>query len=66
MMIDVECPACNGIGEVIGSTPNVRSRYVARDDMDPGDYAETCPKCLGAGTVEHDLNEDADDEDGEW
>ena len=29
-IIDVECPRCNGMGEVIGSTPNVRARYVRR------------------------------------
>lgn len=62
MIIDVECPHCNGLGEVIGSTPNVRARYVHRDDMDPSDFGEHCPKCAGTGTVEYDLNEDCDDE----
>ena len=28
----------------------------------PYDFGEQCPKCLGSGTVEYDLNEDADDE----
>jgi len=60
MIMIVECPRCNGMGEVLGCTPNVRSRYVARDDMDPGDFGEPCPKCLGSGTVEYDLNEDCE------
>lgn len=66
MIIDVECPTCNGLGEVTGSTPSIRSRYVGRDDLNPDDYAEPCPRCGGSGMVAHDLNEDADDEDGEW
>lgn len=62
MLIDVECPRCDGMGEVLGGTPNARARYVHRDDIDPGDFGEQCPKCLGSGTVKYDLNEDADDE----
>lgn len=62
MIIDVECPRCNGMGEVAGSTPNVRARYARHDDLDPGDFAEPCPKCGGSGTIEHDLNEDCDDD----
>lgn len=61
MIIDVECPRCNGLGEVAGSTPNVRARYARYDDLNPDDFAEPCPKCAGIGTVEHDLNEDCDD-----
>ena len=60
MIMIVECPRCNGMGEVLGSTPNVRARYVRHDDMDPGDFGEPCPKCGGSGTVEYDLNEDCE------
>ena len=59
MIIDVECPRCNGEGEIAGSTPSVRARYVRFDDMDPGDYAEKCPKCAGSGVVEYDPEEDS-------
>lgn len=61
MIVDVECPRCNGLGEVIGSTPNVRARYLHRDDMNPDDYGEPCPKCAGTGTVEYDPSEECDD-----
>ena len=54
MNIDVECPRCNGLGEVMGSTPIVRARYVRHDDLNPGDFAELCPKCLGSGVVDYD------------
>lgn len=54
MIINVECPRCNGTGEVAGGTPNQRARYVHRDDLDPDDYAEACPKCGGSGTVDYD------------
>lgn len=53
MTITVECPRCHGLGEVTGSTPNVRARYVRRDDLDLSDFAEPCPKCAGAGTVDY-------------
>lgn len=46
MIIDVECPRCNGMGEIEVSS----------------EAAMACPKCLGTGAVEHDLNEDCDDE----
>lgn len=62
MIIDVECPFCNGMGEVAGGTPNQRARYVRFDDLNPDDYAEQCPRCAGSGTVAHDLNEDCDDD----
>lgn len=62
MIIDVECPRCNGLGEVLGGTPNMRARMIGRDDLNPGDFGEPCPKCLGAGVVDHDLNEDCDDD----
>lgn len=54
MIVDVECDRCNGLGEVMGGTPNTRARYVRRDDLDPSDFGEPCPKCLGSGTVEYD------------
>ena len=60
MIMDIECPRCNGMGEVTGSTPNVRSRYVGCDDMNPDDFGEPCPKCAGSGTVEYDPEEDAE------
>lgn len=61
MIIDVECPFCNGLGEVNATTLNVRARYVRRDDLDPGDYTEPCPRCEGSGYVLHDLNDDCED-----
>ena len=61
MLIDVECPRCNGMGEVAGSTPNVRARYVCRDDMNPDDYTEQCPKCGGSGTVDYDPEDEIED-----
>lgn len=62
MKVDIECPRCNGAGEVIGSTANVRSRYVSHDDLDPGDFGEQCPKCAGTGVVDY----DPEDEIEEW
>lgn len=62
MIIDVECPRCHGNGEVIGGTPNMRARMIGRDDLDPGDFGEPCPRCAGSGVVAHDLNEDCDDD----
>jgi len=40
MIVDVECPRCNGLGEVLGGTRNMRSRMVGHDDLDPGDFGE--------------------------
>ena len=60
MLIDVECPTCHGQGEVCGVTPNRRSRFVGMDDLSPDDYARTCPRCLGTGAVEYDLEEDCE------
>lgn len=54
MIIDVECPRCNGMGECHTATPNQRARYVRHDDMSPDDYTESCPKCGGSGTVDYD------------
>ena len=62
MIIDVECPTCNGAGEVCGVSPSHRSRFVGVDDLSPDDYTVECPRCLGTGSVEHDLNEDCEDE----
>lgn len=62
MIIDKECPRCNGIGEVHTATPSQRARYVRYDDLSPDDYTEQCPKCGGSGTVEY----DADDEVEDW
>lgn len=61
MIVDVECPRCNGMGEVCGVNPSRRSRFVAYDDLSPDDYCVPCPNCLGSGTVEYDPNEDCDD-----
>jgi DnaJ-class molecular chaperone len=61
MIVDIECPRCNGMGEVLGGTRNMRSRMVGHDDLDPGDFGEPCPKCGGSGTVEYDPEEDADE-----
>ena len=60
MLIDVECPDCFGAGEVQSITPGIRSRMVGRDDLDPSDFVVRCPRCLGSGVVEHDLEEDAE------
>lgn len=61
MIIDVECPTCDGNGEVCGVNPSRRSRFVGSDDLSPDDFQITCPRCLGLGVVAHDLNEDCDD-----
>jgi DnaJ-class molecular chaperone len=51
MIIDIECPVCNGVGRVHSSGRS----------GDPMDDGENCPRCEGTGCVAHDLNEDADD-----
>jgi RecJ-like exonuclease len=63
VIIDVECPRCNGLGEVLGGTPNARARFVRHDDLNPDDFGEPCGKCGGSGVVEYDLNEECDDAD---
>lgn len=63
ILIDVECPLCNGTGEVCGVNPSRRSRFVSDDDLSPDDYTIECPRCLGDGCIAHDLNEDCDDDD---
>lgn len=62
MIIDVECPRCNGLGEIAGGNPGRRARFLHHDDLSPDDYCEPCAMCLGSGTVEHDLNEDCDND----
>lgn len=57
MLIDVECPDCHGNGEVCGVTSSRRSRFVGMDDLSPDDFTVTCPRCLGTGAVEYDLEE---------
>lgn len=66
MIIDVECEACNGHGEVCGVNPNRRSRFVGQDDLSPDDFTVKCGVCDGAGTVERDLTDEIEDEGGEW
>ena len=61
MIIDVECPNCNGMGEVCGVNPNRRSRFVGMDDLSPDDFTVRCEKCLGSGVVEHDIEEDIEE-----
>lgn len=46
-----DCPDCNGLGNVISTTPSHRSRFVGFDDLDPDDYSEPCQKCDGTGTI---------------
>lgn len=60
MIIDVECPDCNGHGEVCGVTPNRRSRFVGMDDLSPDDFTVECPRCTGTGAVELDLNDECE------
>ena len=61
MIVDIECPDCDGLGQVQGTTPSHRSRFVGHDDLSPDDYAVACPKCLGSGTVEYCPDDDAED-----
>ena len=61
MIVDVECPNCNGMGEVCGVNPNRRSRFVGMDDLSPDDFTVRCEKCLGSGVVEHDIEEDIEE-----
>ena len=61
MIIDVECPRCNGMGECHTATPSQRARYVRHDDLSPDDYAEQCPKCAGSGTVDYDPEDEIED-----
>ncbi len=57
MIIDVECDFCRGLGKVMRNGPPYG---------DPNDPGKKCPECDGAGVVSHDLNDDVDDDNGEW
>lgn len=46
---DIECPTCNGTGEVCGVNPNRRSRFVGMDDLSPDDFTIECSACAGHG-----------------
>lgn len=46
---EIECPDCNGHGEVCGVRPNRRSRFVSMDDLSPGDFTLPCEACGGRG-----------------
>jgi DnaJ-class molecular chaperone len=49
-MIKIDCPRCNGLGEIQGSTRhNTRVRW---DDLSPDDYCHPCPDCDGTGQIE--------------
>ena len=61
MIIDVECPFCHGNGEVCGVNPSRRSRFVGIDDISSDDFTVDCPRCMGTGVVERDINEELDD-----
>lgn len=53
MIIDIDCPFCNGVGKV--HSPGCNG--------DPDDDGIDCPRCDGTGAVAHDLNEDMDDDE---
>lgn len=61
MIIKKDCPRCNGMGEVLGGTRNMRSRMVRFDDVSPDDFGSLCPKCGGAGTVDYDPEDEIED-----
>lgn len=61
MIIDVECPTCNGLGEVCGVNPNRRSRFVSHDDLSPDDYTVDCSECGGTGAVERNAADEIED-----
>lgn len=60
MIVETECSHCNGVGEVATSTPNTRSRMVSFDDLNPNDFSEPCPVCLGTGLVENDPEDEVE------
>ncbi len=63
MMINGECPRCNGSGEIAVSV-NFPCKYVAPGpvpDDARGVYSTTCGKCNGTGVLEHDCNDDIED-----
>lgn len=55
MIIDVECPNCNGEGWV----PK-RRVLTARSPVQV--FEEDCPVCNGTGAVQNDLNDEVDDD----
>ena len=61
MIVSIECPECNGNGEVCGVNPNRRSRFVGMDDLSPDDFTVECPKCLGAGVLDVDPADEIED-----
>jgi DnaJ-class molecular chaperone len=58
MIIDIECPLCRGDGFIAERKVLIGTRA--------GVYEIDCPRCGGIGSVAQDLNEDADDDGGEW
>lgn len=56
----VECPECNGNGEVCGVKPN-RRRFLGMDDLSPDDFTVNCPRCLGKGVVDYDPTDEIED-----
>ena len=60
MIIDIECPQCNGEGKVMGVAPSKRALFVSYDDLSPDDYALDCPNCDATGVVEYDPEEEAE------
>jgi DnaJ-class molecular chaperone len=53
MIIDVECPTCQGEGWI-------PVRY--NTSLLKGVFEEDCPRCGGSGVIERDLNEEGDEE----
>ncbi len=53
MLISVECKFCDGLGRI--HSPGCNG--------DPADDGVQCTYCGGAGCVDTDINDDADDED---
>ncbi|HEX7856818.1 MAG TPA: hypothetical protein VF503_24330 [Sphingobium sp.] len=61
MIIDIQCPACNGLGEACGVNPNRRSRFVGHDDLSPDDHTVECLECGGSGAVERNAADEIED-----
>jgi RecJ-like exonuclease len=61
VIVDTECPRCDGTGRVQGTTPTARSRYVRYDDLDPDDFGSACPNCGGIGVVSSDPADEIED-----
>lgn len=60
MTHEIECPNCNGYGEVCGVRPNRRSRFVGMDDLSPDDFTVPCEACSGRGWRAMSDDEEAD------